>query len=71
MRTIYEVKDFIYSSFNKNVIIKIKGIRNKSEIVEGKIVQCYRNLFIVDSNNIQKSFSYVDVLIGNVIIKVK
>ena len=71
MKTIYEVKDFVYGAFNKDVLIKVMGIRNKVEEVEGKIVQCYRHLFVVDTQKGKRSFSYVDVLIGNIKVKVK
>ena len=33
MRTIYQAKDLILSNKGKSVIIKVKGIRNKNEII--------------------------------------
>ncbi len=71
MRTIYEAKDFIKKNLNKKVIIKILGIRNKNEMIEGIISECYANVFMVDTGFSKKSFTYTDVLIGNVLIKLK
>ena len=71
MKTIYEAKSFINKNKGKRVIIKVLGIRNKSEMVEGIISECYPNIFIVDTLSGKKSFTYTDVLIGNIIIKIK
>ena len=71
MRTIYEAKDFINSNKNKRVIIKVIGIRNKNEMIEGIISECYANIFVVDTEMSKRSFSYSDVLIGNILVKVK
>lgn len=71
MRTIYDVKDFIISNKGKNVIIKVKGIRNKCEIVCGNIEECYKNIFIVDTNTFKRSFSYKDILLGIIVVMIK
>lgn len=71
MRTIYEAKEFIRSNIKRKVIIKVIGIRNKSEIIEGIICECYANIFVVDTEINKRSFSYSDVLIGNILVKLK
>lgn len=71
MRTIYEAKDFVRSNKGKNVLIKVLGIRNKNEYIDGVISECYQNLFMVDTLNGKKSFTYTDYLIGNILIKIK
>lgn len=71
MRTIYEAKEFIRSNVNKKVIIKVIGIRNKNELIEGIITECYPNIFVVDTEIGKRSFSYSDVLIGNILVKLK
>ena len=71
MRTIYEARSFIKDNKNKHVFVKIMGIRNKNEIVEGTISQCYPNVFILDTDDGVKSFTYTDVLIGNILVKLK
>ena len=71
MKTIYQAKEFIKENYGKRVIVKILGIRNKTDIVEGIISECYEKVFIVLSKFGKKSFTYTDVLIGNIIVKVK
>lgn len=71
MKTIYQAKEFIKSNYGKRVIIKILGIRNKMDIVEGIISECYSRVFIVRTKFGNKSFTYTDVLIGNIRVSVK
>ncbi len=71
MRTIYEARNFIKSNNGKKIIVKVIGIRNKSEIFEGIISECYNNVFILMTKIGKKSFSYSDVLVGNIVVKVK
>ena len=71
MKTIYQAKEFIKSNYGKRVIIKILGIRNKTDIVEGIISECYSRVFIVRTKFGNKSFTYTDVLIGNIRVSVK
>lgn len=71
MRTIYEAKEFIRKNVGKNVLIEILGIRNKVEYIEGIISECYANVFVVKSKRMNRSYSYSDVLIGNVLVHIK
>lgn len=49
---------------NKKIMFRYNGSRNQIEEFEGIITSCYNYIFIIDSDNIKKSFSYSDVLIG-------
>ena len=71
MRTIHEVKDFVMSNKGNNVVVKVKGIRNKNDLVNGTITECYPNVFVVNTKCGKRSFSYSDVLIGNIVVKIK
>ena len=71
MRTIYQAKEFIRSNYGKRVLIKILGIRNKIDMVEGIISECYSHVFVVRTKFGNKSFTYTDVLIGNIKVDVK
>lgn len=71
MRTIYEARKFVLDNYGKSVVIKVFGIRNKNEMIKGRIVECYKNVFIVDSDNFKRSFSYKDVLLGTIKFIVK
>ena len=71
MRTIYEAKNFVLNNYGKSVVIKVYGIRNKNELVKGRISECYRNIFIVDTNTFKRSFSYKDILLGTILVMIK
>ncbi len=71
MKTIYEAKSFVRNNIGKKVCVQVKGIRNKYEIIHGIITNCYPNVFLVKTSESRKSFTYTDVLIGNVIIQLK
>ena len=71
MRTIYEAKRLIKENYGKKVKIKVHGIRNKNEIIKGIISECYKNIFIINTNSFKRSFSYKDLLLGIIKIDVK
>lgn len=71
MRTIYEAKEFIVGNKGKNVIVKVKGIRNKNEVIIGSISECYKNIFIIDTSLFKRSFSYKDILLGTIVVMIK
>lgn len=57
---VFKMKNFVYR-------FKINNIRNKSEYVVGRVSEIYDRIFIVKSDDgIMHSFSYSDVLTGNV-----
>lgn len=52
--------------------IKVNNVRNKTEYLEGCICEVYERIFIVNcSDGLKRSFSYVDILTGNVEIECK
>ena len=71
MKTIYQAKEFIKSSFGRRVLIKVYGIRNKVDMIEGIISECYSHVFVVRTKFGNKSFTYTDVLVGNIKVSVK
>ena len=71
MRTIYEAKSFVKSALGKDVVVKVLGIRNKVDRIEGIISECYSHVFVVRTKFGNKSFTYTDVLIGNIRVDVK
>lgn len=51
----------------KKINIKVNNIRNKSEMLKGKIMEIYPRVFVVETTDgLNRSFSYADVLIGNI-----
>ena len=71
MKTIYQAREFIKSNYGKRVLAKVLGIRNKVDLVEGIISECYRHVFVVRTKFGNKSFTYTDVLVGNIKVSVK
>ena len=71
MKTIYQAKEFVISNYGKRVLVKVLGIRNKVEMVEGIICECYNHVFLVRTKFGNRSFNYTDVLVGNIRISVK
>ena len=63
MRTIYEARDLIKSNYGKRALVKVIGIRNKNDMFEGIISECYNNVFVLNTKIGKKSFSYSDVLV--------
>ena len=69
MKTIYEAKELIKNNYKKIVTVKVLGMRNKREYLKGEITEIYKNIFIIQNENQKRSFSYTDLLIGNIQIK--
>ena len=65
------VKDEILSNIGRNIIVIVKGSRNRKEIYEGTLFKMYPNIFSICINGIEKTFSYADVVIKDVILKYK
>lgn len=62
---IKRIKEKIELLKNKKIKLKVNGSRNQIEEFEGIITETYNYIFIVETNNIKKSFSYSDILINN------
>ena len=71
MKTIYEAKNYIKRNVGKKALLEVLGIRNKVEYIDGVIAACYDNIFLIKSARISRSYSYSDVLIGNVRVHIK
>ena len=69
--TIEKIKNIVNENKNKVVDFKYNGSRNQTEEFSGTIENVYKAIFTIKINNdIIKSFSYTDVLIGNLEIKI-
>lgn len=64
-----DIKSKITQNIGRKVKITVYGMRNRKEIVTGTITNAYPNVFTVLSRDISKSFTYADVLIGDVKIE--
>ena len=64
-----DVKNDIKNNLNRQIEIKVYGMRNRNSTYVGYISNTYPALFTVNINGTDKSFNYVDVLTGEVKIK--
>lgn len=63
---IEKIKNNIESLKNQKLHFRINGSRNQIEEFDGIITESYNYIFVVETDTIKKSFSYSDVLIGNI-----
>lgn len=68
--TIDKIRNDLNNKLNDQFHFIYNGARNQIEEFEGKIVNLYNYVFIVkvDDTEIKKSFSYTDILIGNLVV---
>lgn len=69
--TIDGIRDSIHNNVGNQIDVIHNEGRNKISHYRGKIVEVYRNIFIVMDNNSKVSFSYHDVLTETVKISFK
>ena len=69
--SLYDIKDKVYSLKGQNISLKINKGRNKIVSLTATIDQVYPSMFVISPNvpNIvdRKSYSYNDVLCGDVV----
>ena len=63
---IEKIKNKIEGLKDQTLSFKINGTRNQTEEFEGKIIETYNYIFVIETNNHKKSFSYSDILINNI-----
>ena len=61
---IEKIREKMFLLKNKKIKFRYNGSRNQTEEFEGIITDCYNYVFIINLGNMNKSFSYSDVLIG-------
>ena len=63
------IKEEISKNINRNVEIKVYGMRGKTSEYKGRIHAVYPNLFTIININQEKSFTYRDIISGDIKIK--
>ena len=63
------VKDQIKNNLNKKVLVSVFGLRNRVDRFEGTLYKAYPNIFTVMIRGEEKSFTYRDVITGEVKLK--
>ena len=67
---IKKIKNDIIALKDTKIKFRYNGSRNQIEEFEGVITNCYNYVFVIKSGNINKSFSYSDILIGNLDVNI-
>ena len=60
--TIDGIRDNIHNNVGNIAVITHNEGRNKVSEYEGKVIEVYRNIFVIKDKISKKSFSYYDVL---------
>lgn len=63
-----DIKMRIRNNLNRKVRVVVSGMRNHKEVIEGIVIAAMPNVFVVSSRGLNRSFSYADVLIGDVVV---
>ena len=63
------VKEEIEKNKGKKVVVKIYGMRNRVDTIEGIITKVYPNLFMVENKYESKSISYADIITKEAVVK--
>ena len=63
------IKEEIKSKINRKVTISVFGLRNRVNKYDGVIYKVYPNIFTVLIDGEEKSFTYRDVITGEIKIK--
>ncbi len=63
------IKEQIQKNINKKVIVTVYGLRNKISRYEGILFKAYPNIFTINIDGTEKSFSYNDYITGDIKIK--
>lgn len=65
-----KIRENILELRGKKIKFRYNGSRNQIEEFEGVITNCYSYVFVIDLGYINKSFSYSDILIGNLDVNI-
>ena len=63
-----EIKEEVKTLINTEIMLSVSGSRNKKIMYKGIVNNAYQNVFTVLVEGVNKSFSYADVAIGDVVI---
>ncbi len=64
-----DVKNLIRQNMGRSVVVRVYGLRNKKQVYYGTISAVYPNIFMLNADGENKSFSYADVITKEVVIE--
>lgn len=63
------IKNEINKNIGKKVLVTVYGMRNKIDRYEGTILNTYPNIFTINYDGMEKSFTYREVITKDIKIK--
>ena len=63
------VKSEIEKYINKEVEIKVYGLRSRVETIVGTISNIYPNIFTIRNDKEKRTFRYADIITGEIKVK--
>ena len=63
------IKNEINKNIGKKVLVTVYGMRNKIDRYEGTILNTYPNIFTINHDGMEKSFTYREVITKDIKIK--
>ena len=69
--TIEKIRNNIHNNMGNVAVITHNEGRNKIQEYEGKVIEVYRNIFVIMDNDSKRSFSYYDVLTETIKVSFK
>jgi len=69
---IQRIKEVVKKNLNKKIKFRLNGNRNMIEEFTGTIIKTYNFIFLVkvEQDDIIRSFSYTDILIGSLEVNI-
>ena len=62
----YVIREVLKQNKGKKVQVKIFGMRNKTETLRGTLEEVYPQIFIIRTDNNTRSFSFSEIINGEV-----
>lgn len=62
----YVIREVLKQNKGKKVQVKIFGMRNKTETLRGTLEEVYPQIFIIHTDNNTRSFSFSEIINGEV-----
>ena len=62
----YVIREVLKQNKGKKVEVKIFGMRNKTETLRGTLEEVYPQIFIIRTDNNARSFSFSEIINGEV-----
>lgn len=67
----YVIRDKLKGHLGQKVLVKIYGMRNKNETYTGTLNAIYPQIFTIEKDGTTKSYSYSEIINGEIVLTFK